>query len=254
MQSTLKELRELGLIETKKERIGGQIMTLSRLTDPNFWTPEINLLISWIQRNKKLLRNSNFYKNLPNIPAEPGDEEKFLKINFEGALMSDFPAAYDPEDVDDARRRFALDKHQAKVEKMNARDDKRMKKRSMDPSKWSVTDSCFEFASRMFDLWHVKPWQLGQSRFRIALGNARSTYGTDGVLENLMYEKFFKTVAHNKALNDPEILWKMFIKQFGTLLASVQQEQVTDARVEQAAIQAVQSKDRLKQFAEEEGI
>lgn len=254
MSTTLRELRDLGLIETKKQRVGGRIMTLSRVVDPENWTPETRLLFQEVQRNKQLLRNSNFYLYLPNIPAEPGDEEEFLKVNLEGGKMSDFPAAYDPDDIDQARRRQTKQKHEAKVAHLDQKADQRMQRRSMDPAAWSVTDSAFEFGSRMFNLFHVKPWQVTKSRFRIALANARNTYGTDGVVENQMYDLFFKQISQDKKLDNPEIIWKKFISQFESLRTAVERSTVTEEKLELAEVQASKSLDKLKAFAEEEGL
>lgn len=250
----LKELREAGLIKTYKERIGGRIMTVNLITDQEYWRPEIRPLILRILGNSNNYVISNFLISNANIPAEPGEKEKFLKVNLEGVTVTDFPAAYDPEDIDEARRAASKAKYDQKQEQKSQRFDRQMQRRSADPSKWSVTDSAYEFASQMFDLFHVIPWHIGESRFRIALANARSLYGTTGYHENMMYEKFFKQISHNKKINDPEIIWKMFIKQFGSLLAEINLSDVTPERVEAATVQSEVSIDRLKQFAEEEGV
>jgi len=252
--TALKELREAGVIKTRKERIGGRIMTTSVLVDPQYWPAETSVLILEVLRNSNNYVISNFYLSNANIPAKPGEKEKFLKVNFEGGVMSDFPAAYDPDDIDQARQRADKLKYDQKAEQKNQRYEKAMVRRSPDPSKWSVTDSAYEFASKMLDLFHVLPWHIGESRFRIALANARSLYGTTGYYENLMYEKFFKQISHNKKINDPEIIWKMFIKQFGSLLADIRLSDVTEERTEAATVQSEKSIDRLKQFAEEEGL
>lgn len=254
MQSALGELRKAGVLETKKERVGGRIITYSRLTTPDYWNPETRFLFLKIQRNKELLRNSNFYKSNAFYPAKPGEEEKFIKVNFEGGTMSDFPEAYDPDDLDEARRRRDKAKFDEKQEQKSRQYEAGLAKRSLDPAKWSVQDSVYEFANRMLSLWHVLPWHIGSSRFKIALANARSTYGTTGYEESLMFDLFFKQVSHNKNINDPEIIWKMFIKQFGSLLASVKQSDVTDDKVEKASLEAIKSQDRLKRIAEGEGL
>lgn len=254
VRAALNELREAGILKTHKERIGGRIMTVNILVEPEYWPAETGGLILKVLRNSNNYVISNFYISNANIPAEPGEKEKFLKVNLEGGTMSDFPAAYDPDDIDQARRRADKLKYDQKAEQKNQRYEKAMVRRSPDPSKWSVTDSAYEFASRMLDLFHVLPWHIGESRFRIALANARSLYGTNGYYENLMYEKFFKQISHNKKINDPEIIWKMFIKQFGSLLADIRLSEVTEERTEAATVQSEKSIDRLKQFAEEEGL
>ena len=45
MATALKELRYLGLLETKKVHIQGKIKTVSCVVEPDYWTPETRLLI-----------------------------------------------------------------------------------------------------------------------------------------------------------------------------------------------------------------
>ena len=45
MATALKELRYLGLLETKKVHIQGKIKTVSYVVEPDSWTPETRLLI-----------------------------------------------------------------------------------------------------------------------------------------------------------------------------------------------------------------
>jgi hypothetical protein len=50
----LRELRELGLIQTKKVHINGRIMTISNVVEPGFWTPETRLLLQQCKPNSQL--------------------------------------------------------------------------------------------------------------------------------------------------------------------------------------------------------
>ena len=42
-----------------------------------------------------------------------------------------------------------------------------------------------------------------------------------------MMDRFFSGIEHNKSINDPELIWRSFIKQFESLLIDVQQTTVT---------------------------
>lgn len=257
VRAALNELREAGILKTRKERIGGRIMTVNVLVEPEYWPVETGGLILKVLRNSNNYVISNFYKDYPDIPAEPGEKENFLKVNLEGVNMSDFPAAYDPDDIDGARRRRDREKYEEKNSRRMEKQEKQMqsiKHRSADPTLWSVSDSAMEFSSRLFSLMHVTPWRVGVSRFRIALANARNTYGTDGMIEYLMYEKFFKRIKDDMSLNNPEIIWKIFIKEFGVLAEDARRSNVTEGKLETAEIQSAKSKDKLRALLEEEGL
>lgn len=257
VRTALNELREAGILKTRKERIGGRIMTVNVLVEPQYWPAETAGLILEILRNSNNYVISNFYKDYPDIPAKPVEKENFLKVNLEGVIMSDFPAAYDPDDIDGVRRRRDRDKHEEKEYTRVRKQEKRMdgiKHRSVDPTPWSASDSALEFQSRLFSLMHVTPWRVGVSRFRIALAKARSTYGTDGMIEYLMYDRFFKRIKNDMSLTNPEIIWKIFIKEFGKLAEDARRSNVTTERLETAEIQSTRSKDKLKLLLEEEGL
>ena len=50
----------------------------------------------------------------------------------------------------------------------------------------------------------------------------------------MLFRSFFETLAHNKSIDDPDIVWKMFIKQFGALMLDVMKTTVTDQSIEDA--------------------
>lgn len=96
------------------------------------------------------------------------------------------------------------------------------------PAEWSSDDSAYHFAEQMALNWHIKPWLTARTRFKAAFGQARKTYGTTGDIELQMMERFFATLEHQKNADDPEVIWKMFIKQFQSLLTDVTRATVTD--------------------------
>jgi hypothetical protein len=238
----LRELREAGLIVTRKEHINGHIMTVSHVVDPDSWTPETAVLIQPTPLNSLLSTNSLFSKKQTEYLGGPEEsyQEYDLKI---GASVDDFPASYDPEDIEKARQRAREAKYREKEEVKAKKNEIRMQKRSGDPANWSVTDTAFEFANRMHELWHVKPWSVTTSRFRIALANAQSDHGTNGTIEKIMIDLYFQQIKHDTSINDPEHIWKRFIQQFGGLKIQAERLMVTPEDIETEKVKAEKSWD-----------
>lgn len=87
---------------------------------------------------------------------------------------------------------------------------------NVDPINWTSSDIGYEFADRLSDKWNIKPWQLTQTRFIPALSEMRKRLGTDGQIDLLMLDMFFESVDFQK-YDDPQLLWKMFIKRASEL-------------------------------------
>ena len=241
----LRELREAGLIVTRKEHINGHIMTISHVVEPDSWTAETAVLIQHTMLYSLLSTNSLYSKKQTNYLGEPEEtyQEYDLKI---GASMDDFPASYDPEDIDQARQRAREAKFREKEEAAAKKVESWIKKRSIDPAKWSVTDTAFEFANRMHELWHVKPWSVSKSRFRIALAQAQSTHGTNGTIEKIMIDLYFQQIKHDKSIDDPEHVWKRFIQQFAGLKIQAERLMVTPEDIETEKVKSEKSWDWAK--------
>lgn len=249
-QKALTDLRNLGLIETRTQRYhNGAYRSSTELTEAGWEFLETRIsktlktrsLYSGDLVNSRLSTNSILSKKQTEYTEQVRDEEIYQKVELTaGGQMSDFPQAYDPDDIDRARSRAYQDKHEAKQEQIIKKHQK-MKKRSMDPTAWSPTDSSFEFADRMFNLWHVEPWSVTKSRFRFALDDARATYGTNGTLECLMMDRYFSQIAHQTSLTNPEIIWKRFIQQFEALAIEARRATVTPQQLEQELIDAEKS-------------
>ena len=214
--SALKELRDAGLIETKRAVINGKYVTYSQLIDGS---PETELLSQQSQLNsyKSLIAYS--YISKPN--SEQGSRE--VKMEY-----------FESEDERlEAQRKWREKKHAEKMEAHESRRQTRMLKRNpLNAISWSPTDSSFEFAEQMHDLWHIQPWHVTRSRFRYALDAKRKEFNTDGAIELQMMKLFFSQIKHDTKLADPEIVWKRFIVQFHNLLAEVNRSTVTPEKME----------------------
>ena len=214
--SALKELRDVGLIETRRAVINGKYVTYSQLTDGS---PETELLSQQSQQNS--------YKSLIaySFISKPNSEQGSREVNVE---------YFESEDERlEAQRKWREKKHAEKMEVHESRRQEKMLRRNpANASGWSPTDSSFEFAEQMHNLWHIQPWQVTRSRFRYALADKRKEYNTDGALELQMMALFFSQIKHDTKLSDPEIVWKKFILQFHNLLAEVQRSMVTPEKME----------------------
>lgn len=241
----LRELRETGLIMTRKEMINGHIMTVSFVVEPDSWALETRLLIQQSSLYSLLSTNSLYSKKQTEYIGGPDEtyQEYDLKI---GASVDDFPASYDPEDVEQARQRSREAKYREKEEAKEKKNAVRMQKRSGDPANWSITDTAFEFANRMHELWHVKPWAVTTSRFRIALAKAQSEHGTNGTLEKMMIDLYFQQIQHDKSIDDPEHIWKRFIQQFAGLKIQAERLMVTPEDIETEKVKSEKSWDWAK--------
>ena len=69
--AALRELRRMGLLETKKVNIQGRIMTISKVVEAYYWTPETRLLLQQSPLKSLLSTNSLFSKKQTNYLGEP---------------------------------------------------------------------------------------------------------------------------------------------------------------------------------------
>jgi len=222
MATSLRELRTAGLIETKKTRINGRIITVSQLVETDYWAPETRLLLQQTQLNSNLNIDAYSYKILKRLPSGAREEEN---VDYE----------VDVEYEKELKRR-AEKKRQEEYAELKAMKASRTieELRSKEPVDWNASDSAHEFARRMEGLWYVKPWLTARTRFKGALAQARKVHGTNGELEVKMMDRFFAGLEHNKKINDPEIIWKLFIRDFGSILLDVQRSTVTVDDIEEA--------------------
>jgi hypothetical protein len=171
-------------------------------------------------------------------------EETFVKVDFKAGGEMTFLGQMDndPEEVQERiqkdRARRASEYQEAKLKK---HQDSVTFLQSQSPALWSADKSSTEFVRRLEDMWHVKPWTVAKSRFKIAFANARKTHGTDGELELLMMDRYFSQLAHETHINDPEHIWKRFISQFGSLAIDCRRANVTDEDLETAKVSAEKS-------------
>ena len=245
IQTAITELRSFGLVETVTIKTGkfGFAKKL-KVTEAGyqFLKSRTSILQRQLNPNNNLLLDINTdLLNINRIATQKEKEEKEEeKMDYEDA-----PSYISPEDMEEYRQKAQKQKVKQKAEYHEQQDAKRMKKR--DPSKkdeWTATDSGFEFAERMHTLWHVPPWKVTQSSFIYALDTKRSEYNTNGVVECQMMDIYFGKIRHNTKLNDPEFIWKIFIKEFGSLHIQATRQNISEEQFEEEVEKSLSQKSR----------
>jgi hypothetical protein len=227
MGTALAELRKYNMVSSTKERIGNRIMTVNRLVDQDFWAPETRRLIQQTQQNSNLSLNAYSFISKKEYLGEPR----------EGNVMDyeDTPMYLEPEERAEYLRKMRQ-KRDAEHRALKEQEAQRRieEKAAKQPANWSTDDSAYHFAERMALMWHVKPWLTARTRFRAAFGQARKTHATTGDVELKMMERFFDGLEHKKHINEPDIIWKMFIRDYPSLLIAVERSTVTQEDIAEA--------------------
>jgi len=232
-QGIINNLKDLGMIESKRVRdLDGTVRGEISFTELGYRAAAVDKATI---DNSSLIDSSYLLKYTEYI--DEVDKEKAHMTYFEFA-----------EDREEAARRERERKHREKQEAQEKKaEERRMKKRDKNnPSSWTITDTAFEFAEQMHKLWHVKPWRVTTSRFRVALAKAQAEFGTSGPIEKVMIDLYFKQIKHNTSITDPEHVWKRFIAQYGSLMIEAERQMVTPDDIQQAKEKSMKSRGRLR--------
>ena len=227
----LKELRELGYIQLRTQKIGASIVKKNYLTDlgSDRLMAELSLPLVMQNSNKSLIANSLIYK--PNTPTE--SVEEFRTVNIEVDSMGyDFFEKQSSIDSDEllAEQQKARNVKKTEYEEQKASRQRKFQSRHNIPKEnWSSSDVGYEFADRIHQHWNIKPWSVTQSRFIPALGTMRKKHDTNGLIEIKIMDMFFAGIDFEK-YDDAEHLWKLFITRFPSF---VQQAKLSTIPVEE---------------------
>lgn len=215
--TALKELREAGLVITQRQLVNGKYVTQSQLNG----SPKKELLLQLNVLNSYLNLNAYSLNKQERVLGEPK----------EGKMDNEFRALSYESEEDELKAKIRKERERKNAEYALAKEKEHIKKREAKMAKlpfdWTTDESVNEFANRMEGLWHVQPWKIARTRFRGAFGQARKTHGTNGDVEVKMMDRFFAGLEHNKTINDPEMIWKLFIRDFSSLLLDVERSTVT---------------------------
>lgn len=228
IQTSINNLRKAGYLETITILMkNGRMVKDIRITVAGNQFLETRTYTLLSKLNSNLLLNVNSYLYLPNSETDSRKGKPEMEY-YES-----------PEEENLARQKHEAAKAQEKVEAYNRRKEKRMARRDpRNSDTWSVTDSSFEFANQMHNIFHIAPFKLTESKLRFALAKKRQAHGTNGTLEMKMMEIFFSKIVHDKTITDPNKVWALFIYQFASLLEQAKQSIVTPEDIETAKIEA----------------
>jgi biotin operon repressor len=238
IQTALKELRDVGFLVTRKERVGNRVVTTSHVTHKGFleaasWGLKIPLQIQYTQQNVlskiDIHSSNNHYKptgaQAPSVEANVGYEF------FKGGSSDDAELLREKDRAAKERRR--------QYEEDKAREhQKRLEARAV-TKKLSTNHTVTLFVERVNTTWGLAPWRITGSRFLIALNNARRTYNTTGEIEEEMINIFFTQLKVNKQ-TDSNKLWMLFIRNFSALASQAALRVQTPEKLAQAKEEAAQ--------------
>lgn len=229
MRATLSELKNYNMISSSKERIGRRIMTVNRLVEPGLWAPETRRLIQLNKLYSNLILDNNTFINKKIVSGEAREEEETMDEFYSlGSIEQD------PEEIAELKRRDKERRDREYREARNAKAENKMADRIVDtPSLWSVDNSVYEFASRMVR-WDIPPWESSRTPFKAAFAKSRRDFGTKGDIEIKMMDIFFGRLNHETNIKDPDMVWKLFIRDFNSLLVAAKARTVTPEDMERA--------------------
>lgn len=217
IQAALRELRDAGLIMTRKERVMNHVVTVSYVTEKGFveahsWGSQTVLQLQHNVQNSNINIYANSALNIKNTTREDlGGEEKLMGYEFFSNTSSDDSDLQDAKRKDSARRQAEYDE-----QKQRAHDKKTTERLERTPADWTLNQLVNYFAQTVNETWGLKPWSLSGSKFLYALGASRKKHGTNAELEKEMMDIFFSTLKTN-AQTDSSLLWKLFLSRFSEL-------------------------------------
>jgi hypothetical protein len=242
--SGLSELRDKSYIVTTKERIGNKIITVSRLTEKanrcffgsvtsqvveshNVTPVTSNEHISSTSSTTVISKNTISTKSRVDLETE----------EFEVKDMSGWGGLFSPSSGPDQDLVNEINKHKENIKSereelqrkakeawQNTKSElnvgRRLTRQEKPRNEWKIPDVCYEFADRIDQYFHIAPWKVNQSQFSGALGGLRKRFDTNGEVEVAVMDLFFKQININE-YKDAEVLWRLYISRFGSLVGQV---------------------------------
>jgi hypothetical protein len=230
--SGLRELRSRGWLELKTQRTKDGTFSRTTIITPAGYEFISNALAQIGGFNSHFL---NLFYNASYSSSQVSG--KFVpRANNEtyGVVDSHGYDSYSPTELVDKaleteeEQRIALKRMEEEkaqwVEKRERKHRAQFKARSLKPDKrtWTPTDISFEFSDRINDIWHIPPWRVTQTRFRMILADMRRRHDTNGFIECSMIDIFFETEPITKFTNGDQVMMRFFYR-FKMLLKNVRE-------------------------------
>jgi|1048.fasta_scaffold04685_2 hypothetical protein len=217
--TALKELRDTGLIKTRRYKMNGRFTTRTELVDRGL------IPIETLQKLRKIT-HPDIEKNRATqtirgkLIETEGEQNQFIAENYVNA------------ETYILNSKLSHDKRLSEYEEKRANSIKKSNlARNQIPMKdWKPKHVCQEFSNRIWTM-HIKPWSLNESNFIKAMGAMRKKCNTDGEIEIRVMDKFF-VLTDIGQYSEPEHLWRLFLKRFPYLLPDVRAEVLTRRAIE----------------------
>ena len=238
IQTALRELRDAGLIITRKERINNGVVTVSYVTEAGFveahsWGSQTVLQIQHNVQNSNISLYANSALNIKKTTrGDLGGEEETMGYEFFSSTSSDDSDLQDAKRKDSARR-----KAQYEAEKQKAHEAKVAERVNRKPADWNINQLVNYFAQRVNETWGLKPWSLAGSKFMYAYGQSRKKYGTYAEQEKVMMDIFFDRLKVDQQ-TDSNLLWKVFLSRFSELAPQAELQLKAPEQLDKAEIDA----------------
>lgn len=251
MREALKELRDHGLIVTTRVRTpNGKIVTTSEVLSPKTENQPLKSRLLVSQNKYKII--NNIYNKLKVISssnkqiyswknrsafADNQTEEQYGVVNIPlGGSVDDKDYL---EDQARSRQLWEMERQEEFEAKKKKTHDK------VKASGKNIPGCVAEFISRVNSLWGVKEWTLDSKNFRIAYAQARRTFLTDGDIEFAMMDLFFESKEYIGSINNPDHIWRTFIKMFGPLSIQVKNTMLSGDKVQREEKRVARSMEKL---------
>lgn len=239
MLSALKELRNAGYIETASARIDGKFVRYSKVTELGFQTLITRLLspLAMQNSNNSVIANSLVCK--PGTPNESVEEFNTVEIEVNGMGYDFFEktSSMDKEEKLAERAKAESHKRAKFVKQKEAKRKERLSRHNVAKEEWTPTDIGYEFADRIFKIWHIKPWSVTNSRFIPAIATQRRKHDTNGAIDFIILDLFFESTDFEK-YDDAEQIWKLFIHRYPSFVLQAKSTTVKPDVEEEARLKA----------------
>jgi DNA-binding transcriptional ArsR family regulator len=232
--SGLRELREAGFLELRREKFSGRFFTKTTITSEGYQF--IASQISNISKSEDFMNYlfaSNFLSGFAKVvPRKRAKFSVFSADGYNGITDSD------AKEFQEATEESLLAQEKRKNEAFQTTKEKGRKKRFLmrqgrNPKSWTPTDISFEFADKLMEYWNIKPWKVTKSRFTQRLGALRRQHETDGEIELIMMRIFFETEDMSSHV-EPDFVASRFLYLFSNLASSARSELETPEKLRKA--------------------
>jgi hypothetical protein len=224
IQRAIKELREAGLVETLTYKTGARAFgRVLRPTQHGYHALKIRASILLNEQYSNLILNNNTFTSKKIVLDEVQGGDKTMSDEWYSLGQIE----QDPDEIAELKRRDKERRDREYREARNVRAEKNMAANiNRIPAHWTVDNAVYEFARRMIR-WDIPPWESSRRPFQAAFARSRKDFNTNGEIEIIMMDIFFGRLDHEKKIKDPDMVWRLFIRDYNSLKIAAEQRVIT---------------------------